>query len=704
MSPIIRTVSNNLSALLSVMGSVDIESSDVFSDMRIDAQNAENQMVQLNNILQRMVGNLDGVRAATDSAREAQDQYNSSVQHLGGINGRILGGLKSLAKAYIGVRTIKLGVEVSDEMSQNEARLNMMNDGKQSTETLKRMVYGAAEASRGDYSSMVGVVAKLGNLAADAFGSSQEVIAFAEQLNKQYILAGASADEIKNSTLQLTQALSSGVLRGDELNSVFEQAPTIIRSIADYLNVSMGEIRGMASNGEITADIVKAAMFAAADETNKKFQSMPMTWQQIWIKMKNMAIVNMQPVLKRISDMAQNPEVQNFMYSLVGILSTVAKWLVIVFQAAIMVANVFIKNWSWIGPLVLGIVSAILYYRAAVAAVTAVENIQNMIRRVSNVLMAIKTAGTWAAVKAILAEKAAQLGLNAVLMANPVFWVIGGLILLIAVIGAVVGALNHFAGTSISVVGVVTGAFAVAGAAIYNTILGAIQIFLTGIQFIGDVLSTFAEFLGNIFKDPIGAIIHLFGGLADACLGILEGIASALDFVFGSHLADTVSGWRSKLGDFVDKTAQEKGNGEYEAFMPSFQIKDALSEYGIDRIQYKDAYQAGYAFGEDLLPGMDGMGWGAAEHYGLTDYRDSIDAYLGNIQDDTSSISDSMDITEDELVYLKDIAGQRFINQFTTLTPTMKVSFGDVHETADANKLFEAIETMTEQALASALI
>lgn len=576
MSPIIRTVSNNLSALLSVMGSVDIESSDVFSDMRIDAQNAENQMIQLNAVLQRMVGNLDEVRSSTDSARVAQDQYNSSVQHLGGINGRILGGLKSLAKAYIGVRTIKLGVEVSDEMSQNEARLNMMNDGNQSTETLKRMVYGAAEASRGDYSSMVATVAKLGNLAADAFGSSQEVIAFAEQLNKQYILAGASADEIKNSTLQLTQALSSGVLRGDELNSVFEQAPTIIRSIADYLDVSMGEIRGMASNGEITADIVKAAMFAAADETNKKFQSMPMTWQQIWIKMKNMAIVNMQPVLKRISEMAQNPEVQSFMYSLVGILSTVAKWLVIVFQAAIMVANVFIKNWSWIGPLVLGIVSAILYYRAAVMAVTTVENIQNMIRRVSNVLMAIKTASTWAAVKAILAEKAAQLGLNAVLMASPIFWVIGGLILLIAVIGAVVGALNHFAGTSISVVGVVTGAFAVAGAAIYNTFLGVIQIFLTGVQFIGDVLSTFADFLGNIFKDPIGAIIYLFGGLADACLGILEGIASALDFIFGSHLADTVLGWRSKLSEFVDKTAQEKGNGEYESFMPSLQIKDVI--------------------------------------------------------------------------------------------------------------------------------
>lgn len=129
-----------------------------------------------------------------------------------------------------------------------------------------------------------------------------------------------------------------------------------------------------------------------------------------------------------------------------------------------------------------------------------------------------------------------------------------------------------------------------------------------------------------------------------------------------------------------------------------------MSEYGIERIRYGDAYQAGYAFGEDLLPGMDGMGWGAAEHYGLTDYRDSIDAYLGNIQEDTSSISDSMDITEDELVYLKDIAGQRFINQFTTLTPTMKVSFGDVHETADADKLFEAIETMTEEALASALI
>lgn len=245
----------------------------------------------------------DNIAASQEQIRQntqEQENFNQKINQ-GTINANnLMQTLKRMAAAYISIQGLQKVIGISDQLASTNAKLDMMNDGMRTTKELQDMIYVSAQRSRGSYLDMANSVAKLGNLAKDAFGSTEEVVAFSEQLNKQFILAGASTTEIKNATLQLTQALSSGVLRGDELNSIFEQAPTIIQSIADYMGVPIGQIRDLASQGEITAEIVKNAMFAAADETNAKFESMPKTFEQIGQSLQNTAIMAFEPVLTSV--------------------------------------------------------------------------------------------------------------------------------------------------------------------------------------------------------------------------------------------------------------------------------------------------------------------------------------------------------------------------------------------------------------------
>lgn len=216
--------------------------------------------------------------------------------------------LKRLVGAYVGLQSLKSLFSLSDQMSTTTAKLDMMNDGLQTTAELNKMIFDSAQRSRGAYQDTADMVAKLGNLAGDAFGSTAEIVAFAEQINKQMTLSGASNTAKDAAMLQLTQAMSSGVLRGEELNSILEQTPTIAKTIAEYMGVTTGQMREMASEGAITAEVVKNAMFAAADETNAKFAEMPMTWGQVWTQFQNTVLMAIQPVLDAINWLANNLE------------------------------------------------------------------------------------------------------------------------------------------------------------------------------------------------------------------------------------------------------------------------------------------------------------------------------------------------------------------------------------------------------------
>ena len=283
-------------------------------------------------VLRDYINNLNRASRAARGGANSNRLYGNSAANAARQTSGLVSTLRNLAGAFISIQGVKSLVSLSDEMASIRARLNMMNDGLQTTEELNQMIYESAQRSRGAYQETANFVAQLGNLAGSAFSSTSEIVAFAEQINKQITLSGASASAASAAILQLTQGLSSGALRGEELNSVLEQTPMIAQSIADYLGVSTGEMRELASEGALTASVVKNAIFAAADEINAKFEQMPMTWAQVWTTMKNTAIQALEPVLDAVNWAANNIDT-------VGPLFISAAAGVLFFAAAVGIAN-----------------------------------------------------------------------------------------------------------------------------------------------------------------------------------------------------------------------------------------------------------------------------------------------------------------------------------------------------------------------------
>ena len=250
--------------------------------------------------LAKMEVSMDGVENQIKQAMIQQRNFNNEVQKSGSTSDKLISKAKTLVGAYLGFRSIKGIAQISDQMSQINVKIAMINKGQQTNAGLQEMIFQSAQRSRGEYMNMANLVSRIGMNAKDAFKTNEEMVAFAETLNKKFIIAGASQEEIASATLQLTQGLGSGVLRGEELNAVFEAAPNVIQTIADYLDVPIGQIREMASDGELTADVVKNAMLSSVEETNKQFEKMPKTWGQIFTIFKNDAIRAFEPVLLKI--------------------------------------------------------------------------------------------------------------------------------------------------------------------------------------------------------------------------------------------------------------------------------------------------------------------------------------------------------------------------------------------------------------------
>lgn len=240
----------------------------------------------------------------TDAARAAEQASNSGD--------RLMGTLKGILGAFSAIGAVKWLANTSDAMTSINARLELMTGNAEAAAAAQNEIYAAAQRSRGAYTEMANLVSQLGMMAPEAFSDASgnlntgELVAFAEQLQKQMTISGASGQSAAAAMVQLTQGLSSGTLRGEELNSVLEQTPMIAKTIAEYMGVSTGEMRELASEGAITADVVKNAILGAAEETNAAYEQMPLTWSQVWTMGSNMALQAMQPVLDLISLAANN--------------------------------------------------------------------------------------------------------------------------------------------------------------------------------------------------------------------------------------------------------------------------------------------------------------------------------------------------------------------------------------------------------------
>lgn len=583
--------------------------------------------------------------------------------------------IKGAVAAYATIQTLSTALNLSDQLTSTTARLNLMNDGLQSTQDLQNMIYLSAERARGSYQATADAVSKLGLMAGDAFGSSEEIIAFMEQVNKQFTIAGTEAAGIDAAMLQLTQAMGSGVLRGEEYNSILEQAPNIIQAIADYMEVPKGQLKDMAAEGQITADIVKAAMFAAADDTNAKFEQMPKTFSQIWTSFQNTALMAFQPVLQRMNEIANSEAFQEFVNNAFEGLSMVAGIALEIFDLLVGVAGAVADNWSWLSPIIYGVAAALAVYYGWQLAVNAINAITKGIHIAMAIAQMIHAAATGALTAATAAEIAAQNGLNAALYACPIVWIIVLIIALIALFYAAVAAVNKFAGTSVSATGIICGAFMVAAAFIGNLFVTLINFVIDIFVVLWNFIAAFANFFANVFTDPVGAVARLFFDLVDTVLSLLQSLASAIDTIFGSNLAGAVQGWRDSLSGWVDDTF-----GKGTEVMAQLNADDMH----LGRFEYGSAWDAGYSFGEGIdesIANFDPSSLfdtnvpGADDYANLGNYGSGIGGIGSGVDDiagNTGKIADSMDITEEDLKYLRDIAEQEAINRFTTAEITIE--------------------------------
>lgn len=619
--------------------------------------------------LSQTIGNTE--RYIRDNVDE-QGRFNREIEEGTNEANELMQTIKGAVTAYATIQTLSAALNLSDQLTSTTARLNLMNDGLQTTQDLQNMIYLSAERARGSYQATADAVSKLGLMAGDAFSSSEEIIAFMEQVNKQFTIAGTEAAGIDAAMLQLTQAMGSGVLRGEEYNSILEQAPNIIQAIADYMEVPKGQLKDMAAEGLITADIVKAAMFAAADDTNAKFEQMPKTFSQIWTSFQNTALMAFQPVLQRMNEIANSEAFQGFVNNAIEALSMVAGIALEIFDLLVGVAEIVGENWSWLSPIIYGVAGALAVYygwllltKGAEMAMAAVHGIVAVAKDIMAAATMLVTGATWA-------ETTAQYGLNAAMYACPIVWIIILIIALIALFYAAVAAVNKFAGTSVSATGIICGAFMVALAFIGNIFVALWNLVVDVFVLIYNLVATVANFIGNVFTDPIGAVCRLFFDLADTVLGILQALASAIDAIFGSNLAGSVQGWRDSLGGWVDETF---GKGD------EVMAKMNADDMKLGRFEYGAAWDAGYSFGEGIdesIANFDPSSLfdtnvpGAGDYADLSNYGAGLAGDVGDIAGNTGAIKDSMDITEEDLKYLRDIAEQEAINRFTTAEITIE--------------------------------
>lgn len=559
---------------------------------------------------------MDTWESSIKKASNEQNQLNNSLKTGQNQASNLMNTLKSMVGAYVGIQGIQKLVGVSDRMTSTTARLNMIVDDGGSVEALEEKIMQSAQRSRASYLDTAQAISQMGLLAGDAFQTNDELIQFTETLNKQFVIAGANQAGASAATLQLTQALSSGVLRGEELNSVFEQAPNVIQSIADYLDVPIGSIREMASEGEITAEIVKNAMLSATQSVNEQFESMPMTWGQVWTQMENIALTALQPVLNLISWTANNIEI--------------------------------------IGPIVLGVMGAFLTYQIAVNGVAAATK-------------------AWTAAQAIL---------NAVMAANPVVLIIMAVMLLVAAFYAVIAAINKFTGASLSATGIIVGALAAAGAFVINLFIGVIN---SIVQLIWSVFVTpfigIIEWILNVCMggfDSFGdAVANLIGQIIGWFLDLGKVVTTIIDAIFGTDWTSGLEGLRQNVIAW--------GKNENA-------ITVEHSAPQLERIEYGDAWDAGYNLGQGIEQSIgDTLGIG-----GMGGTFDAMSSGISEVAGNTEKMADAMSIAEEDLKYMRDIAEQKAINRFTFADVSVQMTnHNNVNSEVDldgvANHVFDVL-------------
>lgn len=572
--------------------------------------------------MDRAASSASKMAKVTDAARSAQDRLGDAVKKTDDVSKSLLSTFGRVASVIGGIKLGSGLISLSDTMAQTNARLGMVIDdldgGMGDVLDLQEELYRSAQRTRGAYQDTADAVSKLGLMAGDAFESSGEIVAFMEQINKQFKIAGTEASGIQAAMLQLTQAMGSGVLRGEEYNSILEQAPNIIQTIADYLDVPKGKLKDMAAEGKITADIVKAAMFAAAEETDAKFAAIPMTFSDAWTMVKNAGVDAISEVSAKLNGFLNSDTglaMVNGMIQGFELLSDIAGGAIDLMAAG---ATFVVENWDYVLPILIGV--GVAFAAAGMAGMVS--------------------------------------GIAAMAGWGPV-----GLVLL--GIGVGIAALTlglSQAGVSFEQMGAVGG----------GVMGGLYSVAYTAVAYMWNIFATFAEFFANVFNDPVAAIANLFAGLLDAILRVVQTAASAIDALLGSDISGAVAGFRDDVRDFVETTYGEN-EVKIERMGPTDVGEDIAKgsqlgkEFG-KKLDDLDISIDGLA--ESFGGGADLSAFGKIGAGGLGDIGKV--GSVGKVKD----VEGEIHLADEDLKLYQDLAERRYLNQIElkTLAPNINVT------------------------------
>ena len=581
-------------------------------------------------------------------------------------SGKLASGLKNLASKIDVAGGIKKAVALSDRRMETSSRLRLTVEDEGSVSELENKIMASAQRSRMAYFDTADAVAEFSRKAGSVFGGdTDQMIAFVEQANKQFTLGGASAEEQKSAMEQLTNAMASGVLKGEELRSVLEAAPEIGRAIEDYMGIAEGSIQSVADQGVVTSDVVKNALLSAAEGTEERFGAIPKTWSQIWTSMKNQALSVFSPILAKMNQVMNSSQFQQITAALMTGLAAVGGIASQIFGIIAGIASVIVDNWSMIGPAVLGAVAAFGAYQIAVNAAAAATRIASM------------ATAVWEAV---------QRGFNAVMGLNPIFLIIIAVIALIAVIFLVVAAINKVLGTSFSALGIICAAVVTAGAIIGNLIIGLFNGIVQALWTIFvEPFFGIVEWILNVANggfDSFGdAVLNLIGNIISWFLSLGKVVTKIIDAIFGtdwtaslSNLQDEVLAWgKNESSITLDRSAPEIS----ERLNYSDLARGAYDWGDSKQSQISDKLKNGMSFDNisDLLKGSDlsqygnlGTGGiaGSVNPAGLADAVSQTAENTGSAAENTDRIAGSVEMSNEELQWLREIAEREVINRYTT--------------------------------------
>lgn len=741
MSPVLSKIITAMHSTLNVMEQVNTASERGISASAF--ANTRNQINSANIALEEALNNTNKV---DDAAKQAKKGF-------GGWQAAIVTANQGIELIQRGIHGVNRLTGFFDGLMGISARLNLVTEDQLG---LQDKIFQAAQRSRGEYTEMASSVAKLNLLAADTFakfGGEDAAVSFAETLNKAFVLSGASTQERNSAMYQMTQALSSGRLQGDEYRSIIENAPLVAKSIEDYMrNVkgAEGTMKDWASEGLLTSEVIIAATQNAAKQIDEQFADMPMKFGDHMTRLKNEAIRAMAPLTQRFTALMQSEKFTAFIDKVIiwiqagigwldklidkieqigstpgfrqmaseagtalGMVITLLGWAI---DAALWFVEVVTSNWTWIGPIVWGVVAALIAYKTITSIITMIELAKNAVFLVGLAISASKAGLTLAEAAATMTNAEAtkyatarQWALNSATYAFPGMWIILIILAIIVAIVAVINIINKVTGSTTSAIGVIIGALSVAAAFIWNLFLGIFDLVLGVFNALVNPIIAWVNFFANVFTDPIGSVIHLFGSMADKVLGIIESIAKAMDKVFGSNMAGTVAGWRKSLDSKIESAAKKYGNGAYEEVMGELNLSS--ESLGLGRWAYSDAYDWGYNAGESLSASIDSLTSDLFGGYDFTqspaDPSNSVfnpEDYTGNGGAfNVDATGSEVSLSDDDIKYLRDVAKLEYVNQYTTLRPVVQAQFGDIHETADVNQVLQVFEDAISAAYESSL-